>query len=101
MKQEPSIIYDLTIIGGAEIYIKGVRITTIEELEEALKKLDEEKETIRKMFKKPIEEVEEAFDMVFKRLEDGQYKVQLHDILINNLGIKITNLKAMLPTIQS
>lgn len=40
MKQEPSIIGDLTIIGGAEIYIRDVKINTPEELEEAIKELE-------------------------------------------------------------
>jgi hypothetical protein len=39
MKESESIIYDLTVIGGAEIYINDVRITTQEELEDALKNL--------------------------------------------------------------
>lgn len=42
MNQDPTIIGDLVIIGGAEIYINNVRITTQEELEEALTKLEEE-----------------------------------------------------------
>jgi hypothetical protein len=42
MQNTDSIIYDLTVIGGAEIYVNDVRVTTLEELEEALLKAEGE-----------------------------------------------------------
>lgn len=63
---------------------------------------DQCKQVILKMFQQPIEEVEEAFEKVFRKVEDKSWDSLVGSLMpsLKLLRRKLNTLKAALPTIQ-